>query len=216
MPAALRNRALRLRLTQPLDELWDRRLGIHTFGHRPGSGRQGDAEWYLHYAPTPYRDLFRVMRAASLGANDIFTDLGAGMGRAVFAASWLGARRAIGIELLPDLAAIAEQNRRNSRLRDRDIVFRAANALDESLLGTTLLYMFHPFGEQVMERVLAQARRARADAGVSQPLRIIYVNPVCEDVLAASGWLRQVDDLPPRPQLLSTAKHYRATIWRSV
>ncbi len=211
----LRNRALRLRLTRPLDELWDRRLGIHTFGYRPGSGKQGDAEWYLHYVPTPYRDLFHFMRTAGLGADDIFTDLGAGMGRAVFAASWLGAARASGIELLPDLAAIAEQNRQHSRLRGRDIVFRAANALDIALVDTTLLYMFHPFGEQVMERILARARRERIEAGATRPLRIIYVNPVCEDVLAASGWLRLVDDLPPRPQLLSTAKHHRATIWRS-
>ncbi len=212
----LRNRALRMRLTQPLDELWDRRLRIHTFGHRPGSGRQGDAEWYLHYSPTPYRDLFHFMRAAKLGPHDVFTDLGAGMGRAVFAASWLGASRAIGIELLPELAAIAEQNRQSSRLRDRDIVFRAENALDHSLLGTTLLYMFHPFGEQVMERVLAKAQQDRAKAGITTPLRIIYVNPVCEEVLATSGWLRLVTDLPARPQILSTAKHYRTTIWQSV
>lgn len=215
MPNPLQNRALRLRLTQPLDELWDRHLGVRTFGHRPGSGKQGDAEWYLHYSPTPYRDLFHFMRTAGLGSDDIFTDLGAGMGRAVFAASWLGAGHAIGIELLPDLAAIAEQNRQGSRLRNRDIVFCAANALDASLIGTTLLYMFHPFGEQVMERVLAKLGRERIATGATRPLRIIYANPVCEDVLAASGWLRLVDDLPPHPQMLSSAKHYRATIWHS-
>ena len=78
---------LRARLTQPADELWDRRLGVRTFGYHPATGGPGDREWYVHYIPSPYRDIFEVLRTAKLSPDDVFTDLGCGLGRVVFAAS---------------------------------------------------------------------------------------------------------------------------------
>lgn len=212
---ALQGRNLRARLTQPLDELWDRRLGISTFGHHPATGAPGDREWYVHYIPSPYRDIFDVLKAAKLSSDDVFTDLGCGLGRVAFAASWMGARRATGVELVPWLAEGAKENRRRCKLQDRDIEFFERNAVDHNLADTTLLYMFHPFGGQILAEVLEKARSDRKAAAVTRPLRIAYVNPVCEDVLRESGWLRRTHDLPARKQLLSTALHYDTSFWES-
>jgi hypothetical protein len=212
---ALQGRNLRARLTQPLDELWDRRLGVSTFGHHPATGGPGDREWYVHYIPSPYRDIFDVLKAAKLSGDDVFTDLGCGLGRVVFAASWAGARRATGVELVRWLADGAKENRRRCKLQDRDIDFLERNAVEHDLSDTTLLYMFHPFGGQILSEVLARARADRKAAGVTRPLRIAYVNPVCEDVLKESGWLRRTGELPARKQSFSSALHYDTSFWES-
>jgi hypothetical protein len=215
MLSKLRNRNLSARLLQPADEFWDQRLGISTFGYHPGSGDPGDREWYLHYIPSPYRDIFDALKLAGLRQDDVFTDLGCGLGRAVFAASHMGVRRAEGVELVPKLARQAQDNARTSRLRDRHIVFFERNCLEHDLSATTLAYIFHSFGHQIMAEVLDKARHDRRTVDARRPLRIAYVNPVCNDVLRDSGWFRRVADASEKRQWLSTAFHYPTTIWES-
>jgi hypothetical protein len=208
----LRGAGYKTRLQNPFDEFWDWRLGIRTFGYHPGSGQQGDAEWYVHYAPTPYRELFRLFRLVDLGPDDVFTDLGSGMGRAVFAAGWMGARRSIGIELVEVLSAKADENLARMILKSCDVQFRCANALDVNLSDATVLFMFHPFGETTMAQVLARLHEAR-EKGDAPPLRIIYRNPVCNHVLEQAGWLRCLARVEGEGPLISTAGKYQATLW---
>lgn len=215
MLTALRNRNLSARLLQPADEFWDRRLGISTFGYHPGSGGPGDCEWYMHYTPSPYRDIFDVLEVAGLQENDVFTDLGCGLGRVVFAASYRGARRAEGVELVPALARKAQEDLRNSRLANRDIRFFERNVIHHDISATTLCYMFHSFGHRTLAEVLDKAKQDRRRTGANRPLRIAYVNPVCDDVIRDAGWFHRVAALPERRQWLSTALHYRTSLWIS-
>ncbi|WP_372521470.1 hypothetical protein [Sulfuricaulis sp.] len=208
----LQGAGYKTRLQNPFDEFWDWRLGIKTSGYHPGSGQQGDAEWYLHYAPTPYRELFRLFRLVNLGPDDVFTDLGSGMGRAVFAASWMGVRRSVGIELVESLSAKANENLARTNIKGRDVQFRCANALHVNLGDATVLFMFHPFGETTMAQVLAQLHEAR-EKGDAPPLRIIYRNPVCNHVLEQAGWLRCLARVEGEGPPISTARRYQATLW---
>lgn len=212
---AFQGRNLRARLTQPMDELWDRRLRVSTFGYHPATGSPGDREWYIHYIPSPYRDIFDVLKTAKLSRDDVFTDLGCGLGRVVFAASCAGARRATGVELVSWLADGAKENQRRCNLKGRDIEFFERNAVDHSIADTTLLYMFHPFGEQILAEVLEKARADRKGAGAQRPLRIAYVNPVYEQVLAQSGWMRRTLEVAAKPQSFSSADHYNTSFWES-
>lgn len=212
---SLRKRNLTARLRQPADELWDRYLGVHTFGYHPGSGAPGDREWYLHYIPSSYRDVFAVLDRAGVGPEDVVTDLGCGLGRVVFAAGHRGAARVEGVDLVPSLITAAEANLANSRLKHRDIRFHVRNALDHDLGATTLLYLFHPFGPEILGEVIEKARDDRRSAGIRRRLRIAYVNPVGEAVLNEAGWLRPIGDMPPRREWLSSALHYRTAFWES-
>jgi SAM-dependent methyltransferase len=212
---ALRQHNLSARIRQPADELWDRYLGVSTFGHYPGTGGPGDREWYMHYIPSSYRDVFAVLDKAGVGPDDVVTDLGCGLGRAVFAASHRGAARAEGVDLIPALVNGATANLASSRLKQRDIQFHARNALDHDLSATTLLYLFHPFGPEILGEVMEKARNDRRGAGVRRPLRIAYINPIGEAVLNGSGWLRPTGDMPPRLEWFSSAHHYRAAFWES-
>lgn len=174
----------RTRLLNPRDEVWDRKLGVRTFGYRPARGKADDPDWQVDYVPASYAVIFEGLRLAEISCADTFTDLGSGMGRAVFAASWLGAKRSVGVEILPDLAAIAETNRRKSYLAARDIAFVCDNASAYDLASTTLLYMFHPFGPATVESVIEKLQ-INHDPG----LRIVYVNPVHSDLLRKRRWL---------------------------
>jgi SAM-dependent methyltransferase len=213
----LRNRNIRNRITNPFDEYWDRKLGIHTFGWHPGSGAPGGSDTYLPFVPSTYHDIFSYLRAAGIGPDDVFVDLGSGYGRVTFAASWMGAKRAIGVELVQTLTDGAEANRKRSVLRDRNIEFICADALAFSEPEMTMLYMFHPFGEAILEQVLKNIHSARAAASNPPKLKIVYANPVYNDAMGRAGWLRKTLDIaapPPRPW--SNAGRFAASIWESV
>jgi SAM-dependent methyltransferase len=210
----LRGHGIKTQLLNPHDTYWDWKLGVHTFGHHPGSGKQGDRDWRLHYQPTPYVDIFRLLQSVNLSEKDVFVDLGSGLGRAVFAASWLGAKRAVGVEIIEDLCVRAQENYRNSRLANRDVEFICTNALNYQHRDTTVLYMFHPFGEDTMRQALRDIRESRTGVA-APPLRIIYKNPVFDFVLGEAGWLTRIAEVKPQLRPFSTIPSYVVSLWQS-
>ena len=210
-----KGRAIKSRLQNPYDAFWDLKLGVQTFGFHPGSGMQGDADWQVHYAPTPYADIFRLLRMVGLGENDVFVDLGCGLGRAVFAASWMGAKRAVGIDVVPALCQRAEENRQSSRLADRAIDFVCDHAANYRHRDTSVLFMFHPFGEVTMRQVLRGIAENLTEESAKN-FRIVYRNPVCESVLQEAGWLECIGRVPARSRWLSAAGQYVTSLWRAI
>jgi hypothetical protein len=211
----LRGKSFKTRLLNPRDELWDRRFGVRTFGYHPATAKQGDKDWRLHYQPVPYYDIFRLLRMVDLRSDDVFVDLGAGMGRAVFAASWMGARRALGVEIVQNLYEKAILNYRQGHLSGRDIQFICTNAINYRHHDTTVLFMFHPFGEATLRQVLLNVE-ADCAKRLGGGLRIIYLNPVFDAVLKQMSWLQCIGRVPAAPRWPSTAGHYQSTLWQSV
>lgn len=207
-------RMLKARLSQPLDEMWDRRLHVKTFGYREGRGEWGTRGWASHYQPASYSDLMRLFKAVGVDRYDSVVDVGSGLGRACFAASFLGAGQVVGVELLPDLVALAEANRWDSRLAHKDIRFVCTDALDHDYAGTTLLYLFHPVSEQVLWEVMDKVRRDRSAAGGGR-FRVAYLNPVFEKVLDDAFWLKRAFDLPARRNPLG-GESYPAAVWEAI
>jgi SAM-dependent methyltransferase len=211
-----RNRNLKNRIKNPFDEIWDRRLGVHTFGAYPGSGSFEDGTANLPFVPSAYADAFDYLEAVNAGPDDVFVDLGAGYGRTVFAASHMGVRRAIGVDLVPLLVDGAEANRKRCKLQGRKIEFICANALDYVEPDMTILYMFHPFGEAILEQVLKNIQADRATRPDAPKLKIIYANPVYDAALERSGWLRKVKHIPGKQRMFSNSGVFDAAIWESV
>jgi len=209
----LRGRGYKSRLLNPVDEFWDRRLGIQTFGYHPGSGSEGNANWQVHYSPTPYADLIKLFRRVNLGKHDVFTDLGCGLGRAVFLAAWMGARRSIGVEIVPALWSGANSNHQKSRVPHERVEFILGGAENFQFEEVTVLFMFHPFGEDTLGAVLERlAPLVRAEQKL--PLRIIYLNPVYNRLLEKTSWLEPTGRERTR-RWLGNATEYDVTFWRS-
>ena len=211
-----RNRNLRNRIKNPLDEYWDRKLGIHTFGYHEGTGAPGGVDTFLPFVPSAYADVFDYLRGVGIGPDDVFVDLGSGFGRTVFAASWLGAKRAVGVELIQSLTDGAEANRKRSVLSNRDIEFVCANALEFTEPDMTILYMFHPFGEAILEKALDNLKITRAAVANPRKLRIVYANPCYDDALARTGWLRKTAHITGKKRPFSSTGVFDAALWESI
>ena len=174
------------------DQLMERRYGIRSRGevilpeHREDSSR-------LDYKPTPWATLPRALRRSEVGPEDVFVDFGAGKGRVVFLAARYPFRRVVGVELSPELSAVARANvRRNlARLRCRDVQIVTSDVLDFAIPDDlTVAFFFNPFrGEifaSVIERLMASVdRRPRR-------VRIVYRNPAEHEFLMATGRVRLV------------------------
>jgi SAM-dependent methyltransferase len=203
------------RLKNPLDWFWDLRFGIKTFGYHPAEGHESGARWYLHFVPSVYDDLFRAFRAVGLNRDDVFVDVGSGLGRAVFAAAHAGVQKATGIEYVAGLHAAAERNRHTCRLDRSCIAFHCGDALDIDISAATVLFLFHPFGANTMAPFLEKLRHDRQAAKVTHAVRIIYYNPVFPDVFAASGWLNEQQRLPEIKWRWGQSARYPISIWTS-
>ena len=183
----LRGTGLKAPLLHPRDLFWDLRLGISTFGFVPAIGDHASDAFRAHYEPTPYRTLFRVFDRVGLGPEDVFVDLGSGLGRAVFAALHRGARRSVGVELDETLHLRALANRARSGADPRRVEFVRSSASTYGFDDATIVFLFHPFGAGTLARAIdgLDASLDRAPRAV----QIAYLNPVHESVLGRSRYL---------------------------
>ncbi|HXV94544.1 MAG TPA: class I SAM-dependent methyltransferase [Pseudonocardia sp.] len=170
------------------DLLFERRYGVRTSGEvdlETLGIASADRE---RYQPVGWIRLRQVLPRRSVTAEDVFLDLGCGMGRALILASTYPFRRVIGVELSARLAEIARHNAEHARVRRRcgEVLVVEADALDYEIPDdVTVVFLNNPFRgpvfAAVVENVLASHdRRPRR-------LRIVYGNPIEEPTLLATG-----------------------------
>lgn len=157
-------------------------------------------EHATHYEPTPVGDLERLLQHVPFALERAtFVDLGAGMGRAVFAAARFPFRQVLGVEISPALVAIARDNVKNFMraasnvgasgadgaketqpvLRCRDVrIVRGDAATFRFPQGPLVVYLYNPFDAVLLARVTARlAREQRSE------LAVLYHTPVERAVL---------------------------------
>jgi len=123
-----------------------------------------------------------------------FIDLGSGKGRTLLMASDYPFRRIIGVELLPSLHEIAQQNLlqyKSESQRCFAVESICADATAFPLPADPLvIFLFNPFGEWGMRRVvmnLEESVRTRPRA-----VYVLYHNPLLEHVLSENTRLRKI------------------------
>ena len=176
---------------------WDHRVNTT-------SGAVGWRDRLLGVLHSPYQPtepgLFHEMldtlaAQASLSFDDFtFVDLGSGKGRTLLMASDYPFRRIVGVELLPALHAIAQQNL-SAYKSDAQKCFAmesiCADATGFSLPdGPLVLYLFNPFPEFGLRRALASLQRSLNTN--PRPAYVLYHNPQLEHVVEESRCLRKV------------------------
>jgi hypothetical protein len=151
---------------------------------------------YYGIAPSVLLDLISWWRATDLVAppeDYTFVDLGAGMGRGMLLAARMPFREVIGVELHPDLAAIAQKNVRTWELSGRARCPMQVVCTDVTEFkfprNPCLTYLFNPFREPVLKVLLKHIEREFA--GRSGQLDLIYANDeFAALILARLGWTR--------------------------
>jgi predicted RNA methylase len=142
--------------------------------------------------------LRRALPRASVTPDDVFVDLGAGMGLVIYqAAKDYPFRRVVGVELSDSLSEVARQNieRNRHRLRCEVEIVTADVVSYEFPDDATIVYLYNPFVGEVfrgaIERVLASYDRHPRD------IRLLYANPVEHEILEATRRARLVARRPP-------------------
>lgn len=119
-----------------------------------------------------------------------FVDLGAGKGRPAMVASGFPFEQVIGVELSPPLVEQARRNVRIFRQRHPDHAPIRIENMDAGAFhfpaGDLVIFLYNPFGEAVIRRVVANIERLLAQP---RSLFVIYYNPVYGACFDASPML---------------------------
>jgi SAM-dependent methyltransferase len=188
---------------------FDARYGTDTGGyiapHQPQNGSAPEAFGYGYsaVAPSVFREACRrwrneLSRPRRRLEAYTFVDIGAGKGRALLLASELPFRRVVGVELSAPLVRIARSNielwKRIGQPRARIRILRQ-DALEFAWPRTPLLvYLFNPIECVPLEQFLDRLESVPS----SSPVDLLYVNPVCADLLSRRGrfsllWTARID-----------------------
>jgi predicted RNA methylase len=151
---------------------------------------------YYGIAPSVLLDLLSWWRATDLVAppeDYTFVDLGAGMGRGMLLAARMPFREVIGVELHPDLAAIAKKNIHAWELSGRARCPMRIVCADVTQFkfpnNPCVAYLFNPFREPVLKALLKHIELEFVGRGGQ--LDLIYANDEFADIFTARpGWTR--------------------------
>ncbi len=137
-----------------------------------------------------------------------FIDLGSGKGRTLLMAAEYNFRRVVGVELLPELHQVAEDNIRKFQEAGKANVSIASVLADaryfEFPLEPTVLYLFNPFPEPVLEEVISRLDRSLQEH--PRALYVVYHNPLLEPVVASAPALKLVTRSPQHAVYASAAQ----------
>jgi SAM-dependent methyltransferase len=168
----------------------ERRAGISTQARVSLRELGLDDEHREGYEPSRWLTLRRALRPGEVTPDDVFADLGSGMGRIVYqAAAHYRFRRVIGVEIAEQLHAIALENigRNRARLRCDDVQLVCCDVVDYDIPDdVTVVYMSNPFSGPVFQAALdALAASLRRNP---RRLRLLYTDPVEEAAVLRAGF----------------------------
>ena len=123
-----------------------------------------------------------------------FVDLGSGKGRALLMATDFPFRRIIGVELVPSLHGVAQENIGRYK-SDSQKCFAV-----ESVCGDareldfppqpTVVYLFNPLPEAGLAEVVARLERSLGEC--PRPVYVLYHNPLLESVFSSSAIFKKI------------------------
>jgi SAM-dependent methyltransferase len=152
------------------------------------------------YQPTDsvlFHEMLEALRRESgVDFRDyVFIDLGSGKGRTLLMASDYPFRRIVGVELLPALHHIAQENLSKYRSESQKcftLESVCADATDfEFPAEPTVLYLFHPLPETGLRCMMANLERSLRQH--ARAVYVLYHNPLLEQVLSESAMLKKIE-----------------------
>lgn len=134
------------------------------------------------YQPTPARHILDLIAACRFSRDDVFVDLGSGLGHVPLLVCILAEIRSIGVEVQPDHAASAQETAQCLNLSR--VQFVAEDARKADLSDGTVFYMFTPFTGSILADVVDRLHRQSK----TRQIRICTLGP-CTRILQGQTWL---------------------------
>lgn len=140
----------------------------------------------VFYQKTPARIIFELVEKAQLTNEDVFYDLGSGLGHVAMLVNLLSGATAKGIEVEPAYCTYA--NACAADLNLSRVTFIQADARTADYSDATVFFLYTPFKGRVLQAVL---ERLQAIAR-SRQIRLFTYGP-CTRHVARQHWLKRVD-----------------------
>lgn len=150
--------------------------------------------FHSHYQATEPGLFHEMLAALPIDFSEfIFIDLGSGKGRTLLMASDYPFRKIIGVELLPELNQVAQENLRkysspNQKCRTLESICGDACAF-EFPAERIVLYLFNPVSKSHLARVIGNLEHSLTTN--PRKVLVLYHNPEHEEVLARSAKLKR-------------------------
>lgn len=146
--------------------------------------------------PTLFREILEELKQrTNLDlARFTFLDLGSGKGRTLLMASDYPFHNIAGVELLPSLHQIAQENIRRYKSESQKCFALESICADATSfplpVKPLVIYLFNPFPQSGLRQFLINLERSLRDH--PRPLYVLYHNPQLEQVLLKSAMLRKI------------------------
>ncbi len=151
----------------------------------PGETKEREPEM-VFYQPTPARIVFELLQKANFKDEDVFYDLGSGLGQVAILVNLLGGVRAKGVEFEP---AFCEYARRCAEgLNLSRVEFLNVDAREADYSDGTVFFMYTPFEGRILQEVL---EKLKAESG-KREIRIGTYGP-CTQQVSRQRWVEPLD-----------------------
>jgi hypothetical protein len=137
----------------------------------------------VFYQPTPVRHILHLIATTALAEDDVFVDLGSGLGHVPLLVSMVTGAQSLGIEVQAAYVASARecaQSLRLSRVR-----FIPQDASEADLSSGTVFYLYSPFNGSILTDVLSALRME----STRRSIKICSLGP-CTRTVANETWLK--------------------------
>lgn len=137
----------------------------------------------IGYVPTPARAIFALLDHLRLQANDVFYDVGSGLGRVALLVGLLTKARAKGIEVEPAYCLYAQQ--RAASLGLTRVTFLSADAREADYTDGTAFFLYTPCTGRMFQEVLDRLYTE----GCRRPITLATYG-LCTEHAAQQHWLQ--------------------------
>jgi SAM-dependent methyltransferase len=155
--------------------------GLFSFQRMPKQTKDLEPEM-VYYQKTPARIVFDQVEKTHITHEDVFFDLGSGLGQVAILVNLLAGIRSVGVEFEPAFCDYAGACA--SGLNLSNVVFINADAQRVDYSKGTIFYMFTPFQGEMLQEVLAILKKE----SLVRKIKIFTYGP-CTAEVAAQSWL---------------------------
>ena len=156
----------------------------------------------VFYQPTPARIVLELVDRSAFRQQDVFYDLGSGLGQVSILVHLLSGIRAKGVEVEPAYCDYARRCARGLNLSE--VQFINADAREADYSDGTVFFMYSPFEGRMLERVLERLRHESE----KRSLRLCTYGP-CTQPVNRQSWLEPLDHNGNRADRLAMYRtHY--------
>jgi hypothetical protein len=139
----------------------------------------------VFYQKTPTRIIFEMIEKADFSKDDVFFDLGSGLGQIGILVNLLTGVRTVGVEFEPAFYEYARNCAMQLNLFNVGFVNVDARKADYST--GTIIFMYTPFNGEIMEDVLEALRQE----SLQRKIKVITYGP-CTAQVRLQSWLHSV------------------------